>query len=630
MGTTISTNVEISGRSSAHVNAYDALNAITECTAPAAMQLGISGCGSSSSSDLSLISTAGPAQLSLPLEEQHHLHQRGWEGLASFLFGPEWFSIRLAGEDEFEMKKKEEAEGSTTAKSGSHAVVAGAARGNGVDGGEIGVSNGSADASSSSSSAPPKKAGGGKTFLPNRPTTLPPISEEKNSTTSVPPPKSGKGKQLPPNMMGNEKTVTFSLDRQNSLGGDGKIDLTASSGGDNNAMSSTDASLAGRWHAPYLHTIPAFPLVKNSKDIANPHRLPGSKITLSLHDYTTEMEACVDYSPVKRPTKKGGGGGGSVVAVGDDHERKRKAAEVRDEMAERAMRAALRIPDDVYSIMGTVWGSMRKEDGSSSIPTSSSINKNVKSQSIMSAAAAATAVFKEKLKSSSKPIPSSLKASEDEKPDSGTTIPTPSYVPNFLPPYPTNHSSNVKKHDSMTASLAAASSVMGNIVSRLREKKRKLSIDITSVDNSREKKKTGVSNRDAVRRSVIGLGKSVGPSYWGSTWLDVNDDEIRDAGANESIENKSISNTGKVLSDMLVEQRTSSSSSSTTAMAAPSKKTDGTVAPLTRASGSRVRHLFIILGLKGPRPINSLTMCVLSPILLVQLTKILEGSMNLS
>ena len=72
------------------------------------MQLGISGCGSSSSSDLSLISTAGPAQLSLPLEEQHHLHQRGWEGLASFLFGPEWFSIRLAGEEEFEMKKKDE------------------------------------------------------------------------------------------------------------------------------------------------------------------------------------------------------------------------------------------------------------------------------------------------------------------------------------------------------------------------------------------------------------------------------------------------------------------------------------------------------------------------------------------
>lgn len=611
VGTTISTNVEISGRSSAHVNAYDALNAITECTAPAAMQLGIG--GGNLSSDLSLISTAGPSQQPpLPLQEQQHqLHQRGWEGLASFLFGPEWFSIRLAGEEEFEMKKEDD-DGSTAAKNGSHAIVAGAARGEGADGGKIGLSNGSAVASSSSSSsAPPKKAGGGKTFLPNRPTTLPPISEEKTSTTSAqPPPKSGKGKQLLPNMMGNEKTVTFSIDRQNSLGGDGKIDLTASSGGDNNALSSTDASLAGRWHAPYLHHVPSFPLVKNTKDIANPHRLPGSKITLSLHDYTTEMEACVDYAPVKRPTKKGGGGGGgSVVAVVDDHERKRKATELRDEMAERAMRAALRIPDDVYSTMGTVWGSMRKEDGSSSIPTSSSINKNVKSQSIMSAAAAATAVFKEKLNNSSKPIPSPLKTSVDEKPDSNTTIPMPSYVPNFLPPYPTHHSADSKKHDTLSVSLATASSVMGNIVSRLREKKRKLSIDIKPVDNSNEIKKAGVSTRDAVRRSVIGLGKPVGPSYWGSTWLDVDDDGRRNSsGANKPIASESISNTGKILSDMSVEQKTSSLSS-TTAMAAASKKSDGTVAPLSRASGSRVRQIFII-HFDSPVRSNNLTLSV--------------------
>ena len=549
MGTTISTNVETSGRSSAHANAYDAINAISECTAPAAMQMGDAG-NQCSSDGLSLTTSTDQSQ-SPPPQHGHQHQQRGWEGLASFLFGPEWLSIRLGGEEEFEING--------SVKNGAIAVAGGeAAMGN--------TSNGNADASAL---APPKKAvSGGKTFLPTRPP-----SEENNNSSSLP--KTGKGKQLLPTMTGNTKTVTFSLDDQHNSAGEG-IAATA----DNDGRSSTDDAVS-RWHAPYLYTVPAFPLVKNTKDIANPHRLSGSKVTLSLHDYSTEMEACVDYSPTKRPKK------GSVVVV-DDQAKKQKAAAIRNEMAERAMRAALRIPDDVYSTMGTNWGSIRKEDGSSTSPF---INKNVKLQSIASTSAPAAA-SKEKHNNSSKPIPFSLKNSAVEKPESDATVPMPSYVPNFLPPYPTDYSS--EKHDTvLDSSITAASSVMGNIVSRFhtREKKRKSSSNIVSVDE--ENKKSGFPNRDAVRRSVIGLGRSMGPSYWGSNWRDVEsvDDGRRSSGAIESITNDTISNT---LSDISVERGTASSSS---AMAATTvitaKKTDGSVAPLSRASGSRVSQVFV-------------------------------------
>lgn len=192
-------------------------------------------------------------------------------------------------------------------------------------------------------------------------------------------------------MMKSDKTVTFSLDGQKNSGGDGKIDLIASV--DNDGRSSSDASAIGRWHAPY-HTVPAFPVVKNTKAIANPHRLAENKITLSLHDYSTEMEACVDYSPKKR-TKKG------RVVVVDDQETKQNAVGLKDEMAERAMRAALRIPDDVYSTMGMVWGSVRMENGSSKVKLQTT-----------TPAAVANSTSKERLDSLPKPMLSSLKKME--------------------------------------------------------------------------------------------------------------------------------------------------------------------------------------------------------------------------
>jgi hypothetical protein len=564
VGTTISTNVEISGRSSAHVNAYDALNAVSECTAPAAMQLGVGGGPGVDSPDLSLFSISDRSQRTPPLPQEDQHQQRGWEGLASFLFGQEWFSIHLGGEEDFNEKEEDV---DADAKMNGSQTMAGATPGGDEDGKKVVSTNGNSDASSS---APPKKAiSGGKTFLPNRP-TLPSSLDENGDLTSTQP-KAGKWKQLLTKMMKSDKTVTFSLDGQKSLGEDGKIiDLVASD--ENDGFSSSDDAAVGRWHAPYLHTVPAFPVVKNTKAIANPHRLAEKKITLSLHDYSTEMEACVDYSPKKR-TKKG-----SVVVV-DNRETKQNAVGLRDEMAERAMRAALRIPDDVYFTMGTVWGSVRMEDGSSKVKLQTT-----------TPSADATSTSKEKLNSSPKPLLSSSNKNGVEEHDSSATVSMPPYVPNFLPPFPSDYSSGIKKHDSMiTASMTAASSVMGNIVSRLhnRDKKRKSSSD-NSLAVGEIVKPSVLSNRNALRRSVIDLGRSVGHSYWGSNIIDVDTiDDVRRCSTNEQSTNTNdiFSNT---LSDMSVERGRASSSSAMEATA-PSKKTDGLVAPLTRASGSRVR-----------------------------------------
>jgi hypothetical protein len=121
-----------------------------------------------------------------------------------------------------------------------------------------------------------------------------------------------------------------------------------------------------------------------------------------------------------------------------------------------------------------------------------------------------------------------------------------------------------------------------------RGEKRKSSLDSAVTNDGNINKRNTVSERDIIRRSVIGLGRSVGPKYWGSVNLD-DDDDISDNAAGRDttmILESSISNPGRVS----VESSSASSSSSSS-----SNKKSGLdasqVLPLGRASGSRVRIL---------------------------------------
>jgi len=534
--------VETSGRSSAHSNAYDALNSIQDCTAPAATQLRTAAAAPQpKSSDL--------FQADSPLTDHSKikevLNNRGWEGLASFIFGPDWFSIPLEGED-----NNNTDEGNVAAsKGGTTSLAAGG-------GGKEKQSNGKATIT---------KAPGGKGLTNNS---------------------GGKGKQLSnmagnPNVAANEnnnnrkRSVSFSVDRQSSniTDGGGMMDDGSNMMNDNGSLNN-DAVILGRWHAPYLKDIPTFPITGlNPEDnIANPHRLPGSQISLSMHDYATEMEACRESTTSAALKRRGSSSDAASSATA-------KAKKLQIDMAEKAMIMALRIPDDVYAKKDMVWGAIKDSnvDDDDTLMTDADSKKSAGEKKLDSGKATTTAKVKFD--------PSTKQQSETPSLNelSGPQIHRPSYVPKFLPPFPTNEYSDLAD-ERLTASISTTS-VMGDVMSRMhhrsKEKRKASDISSTSADDNDQKKKINSFERDSVRRSVIGLGKkSVGTSYWGSNWLD---DDNTEAGGGTHTKTNNIG-----LSDVtgaLVEE-----GGNTVAAASP-KKSNSDVQPLVRASGSRLSKI---------------------------------------
>ena len=402
----------------------------------------------------------------------------------------------------------------------------------------------------------------------------------------------GKGKQLS-NMAGNpnnaaanennnnrKRSVSFSVDRQSSnittdVGGmmDDGTNMMNDIGSLNN-----DAVILGRWHAPYLKDIPTFPITGlNPEDIANPHRLPGSQISLSMHDYATEMEACRESTTTTTAAlKRRGSSSGNDAAQSATA----KAKKLQIDMAEKSMIMALRIPDDVYAKKDVVWGAIKdsNEDDDTLMPDVDS-KKSAGEKKLDSGKATTTA--KVKFDPSTKQQSKTSSLNELSEPQ----IHRPSYVPNFLPPFPTNEYSDLA--DERLVTSISTSSVMGDVMSRMqyRKEKRKASdISATSNDNDQKKKMMNGSERDSVRRSVIGLGKkSVGISYWGSNWLDGDNAE---AGGGTHTKSNSIG-----LSDVtgaLVEE---GGNNTVAAAAASPKKSNSDVQPLVRASGSRLSKI---------------------------------------
>ena len=80
IGQVIATNVEASGRSSAHVNFLDALRAVEVCTEPAVAAV---------FQDSSAASQAGEVSQN-DKERYNHTEQMSWKGLAAFCFGKQW------------------------------------------------------------------------------------------------------------------------------------------------------------------------------------------------------------------------------------------------------------------------------------------------------------------------------------------------------------------------------------------------------------------------------------------------------------------------------------------------------------------------------------------------------------
>ena len=408
--------------------------------------------------------------------------------MASFLFGPNWVSLPLEGD-------------AAAAASGKEASAAGEGKGN--------LQNGTAH-----------HAPGGKALLPQRPNESPP-----------------KGKQL---STMKERSVSFSLERQRSVGGEGADPAVPA----DEPGTPKDVGVDGRWHAPYLSVVPEFPLVSSSEGVANPHRLPG-KVSLSLHGLATETEACRDPPGAKRQRRGSGGDldGGAKSSVVEMALRRREKA------ADRAMRAALRIPDDVYSTKGTVWGSMKDE------ATGAGADGDKKPSGEGKAGAASKVKF-------------DPAAKQPPVPPSGSAVPRPSYVPNFLPPFPTDEDSDLASEK--LAAAASTTAVMDDVLSRVHSREKRKD------PPPAEGEKDAMAERDSVRRSVIGLGKPLGTSYWGAL-----DDEGSSSGKGNAA-------TRPDLSGVTVAPGERGSGASAAKKSGPDASQ---VVPLGRASGSRLSKI---------------------------------------
>jgi len=584
VGETIATNVEGSGRSSSHVNAYDVLNAVEGCTVVAATQLRSSD-GGPTRQLLQQQHQQPRQQLAIdqgPMIQGSSTSERGWEGLASFLFGSNWYSIPLEGDVDTPNEDQEK-------KSSSSAVAASSSIMNGTT-----INNGSGKGGPSSST------GGGKMILPAEKTTKIQTTPTTTSSTAaaattkktvVGGAKSGKGKQLsnmtpPPgvSVVGNEvimanntvtttttsggsgggtseKNVSFALERKNSKGaGVGDTSILLDSNNSNNH--SNDPS-SGRWDAPYLNEVAPFPLVTRTEDIANPHCLSGTNISLSMHDLATEQEACRDNTMTsssssslsnKKQRRGSAGSSGGSTATADW---KKDIADLK-----------LKIPKDVFATKDIIWGSI-KEDNSSS-------NKKKMKNDITNGSNT-----------------NKTTTAEDKSFIGGTTgvggslpklpaVKMPSYVPNFLPPFPRTEES--------ISSLPSVptTAVMSDVVSRVSQKRKSPFSTLGSSHNN----ETVAAERNNVRHSLVELGKNVvGPSYWGSNWFSTEDDD--DDVTRKSKEKLKIHNAAA--GQLKVTPGPSSSAS----LGRPSDTTkkgggggaDAQVVPLARASGSRVAKI---------------------------------------
>jgi len=549
VGSTISDTVETSGRSSAHTNVYDILNAVEECTAPAAAHM------SSSSSSLVV-----GASMSLPAARGGNdvggngggqltgeFHGRGWEGLASFLFGPDWHLIPLEGEE-------------AASSSSSSKTTPSFARSDSL--GKGGPTVATATTTPAVSGINNNVKSGGKTILPKMPagaTTTAAAGDNRSTST---------GKQLPimrgaAASSGGEKNVSFSMDRQASVGSGGVNGEGANGGVGGGESSSIYYSGVGRWDAPYLGNVAPFPSVTSTEAIANPHRLGRTKISLSLHDLASEREACRDSSSGPSKRLKGAADGKSI-GTSKTNPVTSRAAKLAEESA---MRAALRIPAGAYWDKDTLWGCISEKVESSSEKKSGDDEGGDKSGEKKKAVGAKV---KFDSKTGLKQQPAGKKRSSSEL-DLSASSRMPSYVPNFLPPYPSVDQTSTLEYD-RKLSLSAANA-MGSVLVHVTGQRGK-----GMSSNGRDSSRGG---REDVRRSVIELGRAAAPSYWGSEWLDDNE------GGSSSTNTVShgVSAGSEVLVANAVVKEVAGSA------AARKANSDSQVVPIGRASGSRVSKI---------------------------------------
>jgi len=248
IGQYLAKSVQASNRTSAHCNVLDAFHAVEACTSPAVYQLVMTDEnddyeGKSTENDVARgflgrqnLSSIQQCGMTSKISTSTTEIDRGWEGLACFLFGNDWLDFTLPG---MECNNNSKPSSTLNSVSSGKVTMAGNLTGTGT----------------------------GKQILCKPP-----------SSTAAPSFSKGSEKQLPieSSTKGTASNISTSSLRKSN---DGTAPLPSFS----------NAKRKG-WNAPYPHYVQAFPIRYTDMDL-DIHKLPKS-IGISFHSLATKDESC--------------------------------------------------------------------------------------------------------------------------------------------------------------------------------------------------------------------------------------------------------------------------------------------------------------------------------------------------
>mmetsp|Transcript_15897 Transcript_15897/g.22649 ORF Transcript_15897/g.22649 Transcript_15897/m.22649 type:complete len:710 (+) Transcript_15897:283-2412(+) len=541
LGNVMATTVEKSKRTSVHCNVLDAIHAVEVCTSPAAHQFLMS----SSNEDFnpaqaSTTATTVTKTALTPMNNGSMINggmmpslgnlsqAREWESLACFLFGNDWLSIPLPGEIDGMIHQN-------GAGMGNAAIGASAATGtmmNHKGGAVVGMGNSNSNGSSSTSGiiGGISTAGGGKQL------------QLKQTNAAVPPISSGKLSSI---TSSNLATKTSSS----------TIIMTTTE-----TLSKTEKK---GWSAPYLESVPYFPLKSSQFGLANQHKLPNS-ISASFHSLVREEEACrgdmvcgTDHFHTLITEKKSAKASSMEATKGKEETLPRSAS---------AIAAESRIESQISGISDKIflgkqtsfWGSIAsnrdesavkgKDDKETTTGASANLDNNDKDagKEALSSNSSPKSGDNTKTGNDKKRIRFNDNTSNDSddkdlvdtKTDTNSTCTKinnkrrkPSYVPSYCPPFPSAQKDKKSSLDSsalisssmlLSASIKGNDSIVQSLKSKLKSKafKNRISKPTTLVSANNSEGENDIINQQAVRSSLVSLEKEVGTAFWGTSWND--------------------------------------------------------------------------------------------------------------
>ena len=461
-------------RWSGHVNVLDVLHAIECCTSHTVNQVDFS-----EDHQKSLLSHQQGMRsiITTPHEQQnHHIMNNNFEGLAEFLFGKDWSSIGVRSntiDNQNNANKPMEGEGTATNKEGANNDPSSTNT-------TLGTTNNQRVMGSKSI---------GKTLINKTITSS--VSSTVTSTT-----KAHEGKQLP-----SSSPSTTSIDN--------------------------DQNKKKGWNAPYPDEVPKYPLRRHIQSFDTLVKVDQAcRDPFPLEQYRTNSKSKNDNNPMKQQRT-----GDSDKNNNNEKKIKSSLASMYDQHQIDMEERLGNIPHDVFQDGHTTfWGETPANTGiskgtaqtntSSTNNSSSTIQQNLKNDEKKKDGTDTNKSNSNKRKRdnddqddpSTKRSKLSTGDTWSEVGNETTNVALPPYVPRFLPPFPPAHTY------CQTSSSALGVKSMYTSQSKFREVLPSSSISMYGNPSSSSlgSKFDAINQTTNVKSALVSLGQNVRKSYWGA------------------------------------------------------------------------------------------------------------------